>query len=330
MTTTKKQLNLRKTTGSFSPVRPTAFTLLAMMVSAPLRAASFDADVRAMTSQDGVAAADAQDRLSRGGGDAITALVKDFANETPRGKERILYTIAKIREEGRSVIARDADVVELARLGRIEKDVPMRTKVANALYDLGGSAAIKELERFASEDSDEWLRRGATFGVGDLAPNELMFFRKQAQKDSSRWVRLTAYARLAEAGDRSGRDLALTTLKDPKATDNEKNEAVLIVGEVGNPNDTALLNELVTTQSPYVRDHVKRSLKTLELLQHPEGERLDLLFRSLDDPSMVVREWASMRLIHSKDPTTSARLSVYLAAPGHVGYKEAMAALRRR
>lgn len=299
-----------------------AVCIVLVLTAVPLHAAAFDDDVKIVTAGSKADQSAAWKRLLNGGNDAIAALVKGLDVQGREAKQRLVGIIDDIRQQNKSLRIPDTVVIELARRARLEQDFSTRAGMALELANLGGPVALKELERFAGEDPNEEIRRDATLYASEITENETRFFKKQTN-DKSRLVRLVAFAQLAKSGDASGRDLALQTIKNP-ANDGELEDAVWLLGEIGNMADSAVLQRVVKSSADDKAAWLARqALKTIELLQHPPSQRLSFLIQSLDDPSETVRHWAGNKLYFSSDPQKIPLLKKYLSEPGHKGYGEA-------
>jgi len=294
-------------------------------------ASSFDDDAKALVGSDQSERAMAQKRLHEGGADAIGALVRGL--DDPRREARIRYieTIKEIERSKKKVTPKDSDISELARRARLEPNPGMRRYLLSPLRQSRGATALKELERFATEDPDESIRSEATHYSGELSSGETAFFKKIAATDPSPYVRLAAYLELTATGDASGRAEALRVIASSKK-DYERHDAIWILGEIGNPEDVAILTPIAasSTENYEVRNVAHQALKSIELKQYPAIARLSFLIKSLDDPDALVRDWAYLKLWKCPDPLTNVRLRAYLIEPGHKGYKEAADALSLR
>lgn len=303
---------------------------IAIPISAPpLRAASFDDDAKTLsTSQDQNSRGAALERIRKGGPDGVTALVKELDGSDPKTRLELIRILVGIRREKNAMPIHETDATELARQARKEKDRSMRAHLVLTLRDLGGPAAVKELERFAAEDPEEIIRRSATDSVAAMPGKEVDFFRKQT-KDKSRPVQLAGYVALSELGDKSGREFALQTLKDSTAP-GERQDAIWILGEIGNPSDSTLLKQIADSPTEYSTNRfvAVQASKTIELLQVPPINQLAFLMKALDDPSEVIRNWAGNKLSRKSDAGTKVRLKLYMLEPGHKGYKEAANAIQ--
>jgi len=296
----------------------------------PVRAASFDDDVSVISGQDSPRQYDAHTHLMKGGSDAMSALVKGLSGKDRQTRIRIVTEIGEMRRENKSLQSHDFDAAEMARQAKSENDPAMRGLLLQGVCDVGGASAVKELEEVASQDTQAYVRRSATHYVANIAPQEVAFFKKRAT-DPDRIVKLEAYVDLAEAGDSSGRDLAMQVLKS-SATDMERHDAIWILGESGNPSDASLLKNITQSQAENAEAKflATEALKTIELLQVPAANRPSFLLNALDDDSPTVRHWAYLKLYRSPDLLTNTRLRVYLITPGHKGYSEAADALASR
>jgi HEAT repeat protein len=298
-----------------------------ILLASTAGAETFDDDVRQLSGPDATKRQTALERISDGGQDAISALVRGLDGVEPKTRLKLIRTLVNIKREKKSLVSRDEDSVELARQARKEADRSMRANLILALKDLGGKAALRELEKFASEDPEDRIRERATYAVASMPGREIEFFRKQI-KDKDRQVQLNAYEALAELGDKSGHDFALQILKGPSQVE-ERGTAIWTIGEIGDPNDSMVLKQIADSKT---EDYTNKLLaaqatKTIELMQVPSGEQLSFLIKSLDDPSDLIRNWAGNKLWHRSDALTKSRVKLYLLEPGHKGYKEAAKAL---
>ena len=315
-----------------SRLRPLLITLFSIALFSPsTKAAPFDDDVNSLGAPNRPEQSDVRKRLLHGGNDAVTALVKGVDSPNRQTKIEITRTIKQIVSENKSLKIQDAVIKEFARKLRLESDPSMRGDMLGALRDMKGPNSLKELEELASSDADESVRRDATLYAAGISVKEIAFFRKQT-KDKSRLVQLLAYSQLARSGDKSGHDLALQTLKGV-ATNAERHDAIYLLGEIGDSADVPLLQQIRGMHSKTDPDSTwlaVQEIKTIELLQLPVNNRLSLLIKSLDDPSMTVRNWAYNKLVESPDPMTNLMLRKYLIDPRNTGRKEAADALSLR
>ncbi len=309
----------------------TGSLLLAGVLTAqciPAAADSHDQDVQALDKRPEQRAA--TDRLLQASADSIPALLNGLMSSSQQVKTKSLWILRQIRWKTKS-LNDDPIATAIGNTARMEKDPALRRNMALAIGDLHGPAAVKELKRLASEDSDTEVRRIATHRVATVSSEkEFQFLRKQSA-DTSVVVRLAAGIELASLGDPSGRDLALKTVK--ASTDlGERSEAFDLLGAVGNPNDAAILKNAAEskTENFHSRYVAFRAYRHHQLIQLPSGERLDYLIKALDDPSADVRDCMYIELYHSPDPNTNSRLRKYLGEKGHVGYVEAAKALSAR
>lgn len=294
------------------------------------QAATYDDDVKALGGQDYEARKASYEHLQQGGRNAITALVNGIEGSSSERKPKLLDTLRSVKTSNKGLTAKDSDTKALARLAREEKDRSLRYKMIDALRVVGESSAVAELERFASEDPEEKIRAEATHFVATVSGKDIQFFWKQ-YKDPSRLVRHYAAFELARLGEKSVRGFSLQTLKESNVSD-ERRLAISTLGEIGALDDAVLLKQLSKSSAERYGDRVlaAHAAMTVELLQLSESGRLSFLIKSLDDPDMMVRDWAYTRLWNFPDPMTKVRLKAYLAESGHKGYKEASDALSLR
>lgn len=300
------------------------------MFNGHVYANSFDDDVTSLVGENAAEAKLASERLRKSGSLAIPALINGLDGGDRKTKIMLLDALVEIKQENKKFKARDEDVASLAQRARQEKDRTVRFRMINAVREVGATSAIAELERFASEDSEEKIRAEATHYVASVSGKDIQFFRKQF-KDPSKLVRHYAAFELARLGDASGRDLSLRTLRESAVSD-ERRLAIATLGEIGTTDDVGLLKQLSQSamENYGARVMASHAVMTIGLRQLSERDRLSFLIKSLDDSDAMVRDWAYTRLWNLQDPTTSARLKTYLAEPGHKGYKEATDALSLR
>lgn len=295
-----------------------------MICVSPLQASSWDEDIVTLhSSRDAAARAAAKKHLYSGGADAIAAIVNAMGKADHDSRINLMQDLVSIRLENQSLQVRDADSHELAHLARQEKDPDIHRRLVLSLWELRGPAAIEELEKFAADEPEEWVRVIATHHVASMSANESTFLKKQTD-DPSPQVELAAYLELARLGDKSGRAFALNTLTNSKEH-RERNDAIEILGEIGNSKDIPRLKQIVDAQTEDYKAKMLavRALKNIEYLGTPENGRLSFLIKSLDDKDGLIRVWAYGKLWKSTDASTSSRLDQYLNEPGHLGYKEA-------
>lgn len=310
--------------------RIAAQALVFLLLAVSSRAASYDDDVVSLIGSGAKSRKEAMEHLSIGGRPAISAVVNKFEETSRENKLKLLDALRSIKSSTKGLEANSADTKILARIAREEKDRSLRFRIIDAISDVGDDSAVAELERFASEDSEERIRAEATRFVGRRSRKHIAFFKKQA-KDSSPLVRLFAGFELARTGDKSSHDSAVQILKNSKDND-ERWMAILILGESGTAADGALLRQLSEGSKDIrsTRILASKAAMTIDLLQLPERERLSFLVKSLDSTDALVRDWAYSRLWNLPDPATTSALKKYLAEPGHRGYKEAADALSQR
>ena len=282
-----------------------------------------DQDVQSLGSSDNSEQHAAAEKLMKGSKDSIPVLLNGLGSSSQQVKTKALWILRQIRMQVKS-LNDDSIATELGKKGRTENDPKLRRDMMLALGELRGAKASGELKRFASEDSDDEVRRIATRRVAQVSPSkETQFFKKQAS-DVNVQVRLAAFIELAQMGDMSGRDLALKTVSGSVQID-ERAAAFELLGYAGNPDDAALLKSASesATENYHSRYFALRAYRHNLLLQLSSKDRLNFLIKSLDDPSEGVRDCAFLDLYHSPDPNTNARLKKYLGEKGHIGYSEA-------
>lgn len=293
-------------------------------------AAPFDDDARLLVGADQKQSHAARERLARGGTDAVSAMVRAMGGQDHRGKSRLIGTITSMLEEHRGMKVKDEDVTEIARQIRAEPDPAWRGGWLEILRSVTGSAATRELEAFATGDVDVDVRRDAVLFIRERAPAETMFF-KMKTKDTAPLVKLVAYLALAESGDQSGRDFALQVLEGSNVS-YERDAAIDVLGSVGNPKDTPLLEKIASSKSEnyQTRLFATRAVWTINYLQVPTTARLEYLIQSLDDTDYEHRDFASYELGRISNGQARLLLIKYMMEPGHKGYDEASKAIYAR
>jgi HEAT repeat protein len=295
-----------------------------------VQASSPDEDVQSLGSPDQSKQKAASDRLMRASKDSIPALLNGLESSSRRVRAQSLWVLRQIRWKLKS-FNDDPVATELGKKGRVEKDDGLRRDMVLALRDLRGTATVRELKRFASEDPDIEIRKMATHLVANISQDNESEFLKERTSDGSTTVRLAAYTELAKTGDSSGRNLALRTIASSNDI-GERSEAFDLLGAAGDPADASVLKNASESKAEnfHSRYTAYRALWHHQLMEIPSGQRLDYLIKALDDPSEGVRDCAYIELYHSPDPNTAPRLKTYLSEKGHAGYKEAANALSAR
>lgn len=267
--------------------------------------------------------------LELAGPSAIPALLKSLDSANDEIKARAMFILRNIVWKSKSLL-NDSIASEIGRKCRSEKSRGVRMELISTLRTLPGVASTRELKWIAANDPDEWARRSATHYVSDVShDNEAAFYKAQT-KDNGLAVRLAAYTELAELGDYSGRDLALSVIKG-QYDDSYRSEALDLLGRIANPEDIPLLKGIADSPSEtFSRSPARWAYMRAQLRQMPIQNRLPSLLKSLDSSSRDIRYWAYTELSGSSDPKTNAALRKYVSEPGHVGYKEAYDALSVR
>ncbi len=236
---------------------------------------------------------------------------------------RMIIAIRAIKRRNNAVQLNDADAEAFGSEMRAEKRTEVRAVLLQTLRDIGGTAALRVLERAAHDDPSEGNRRDATLFVGSIAGTEVAFFKKQT-KDPSRWVKLSAYEQLAANGDASGHGLALAALNSAVGSA-ERQEAIWVLGEIGNAGDAGVLEAISKSSKEALstRFLAEEAAHTIALKQIPADQQVAYLVKTLDDDSPTVRHWAANRLLRSPDSSMREKLTRYVGEPGHKGYSEA-------
>ncbi len=291
-----------------------------------------DQDIKNLGSATPAERKNAEQHIRKSGPGAVQPLLGglDDANQTVR--ERAAWLLRQIKYEFKS-LPNDMVAKEIGRRVHSEKDHKVRMEMVNALRDYAGPVAVRELKQVAIDDPDWDIRlyaiHHAASALGDPSGEDAFF--KKKTSDSNKAVQLAAYFELAGYGDKSGRDLALQTLKT--STDwYERREAVGVLGAVDNPDDLSVLQSIIDQKSTDadLRSRVVYEYKNIQLAQIPANLRLNYVINALDDTSWFVRHWAYLRLWKFKDPDTNSRIQKYLNEKGHRGYEEAANALDLR
>jgi HEAT repeat protein len=303
---------------------------MAVVSTSAAKPPSYAKDVDALFGHDGKAARRAATSLSAGGPEAVSELVRQLPHRSHSEQTAILQMLSGISRRGKSALAKESDITQLGELESREADRSLRYHYVEAIGHCGGGAAVEELKRVASTDSEERIRYSATHLVGTLTNDDVAFFKKQLT-DKSAPVRLAAAFEMARRGDASGREIALKALT-PGKDSFQTYPAIATLGEIGNPRDIPALEEVVADHSASygTKRMASNAIRTIKLLQIPPESRLDALMKDLDDDNEAVRSWAYSRLWNLPDPTTSSRLKTYMSESGHKGYKEASNALSAR
>jgi HEAT repeat protein len=291
-----------------------------------------DQDVKKLGSSTPAERKSAEQRIQKAGAGAIQPLLNGLDDSNPTVRHRAVWLLGQIKYQFKS-LPNDMVAREIGRRAHSEKDHKTRFEMVNTLRDYAGPVAVRELKRCALEDPDSDIRVYSIHYAASAAldPSTESAFFKTKTTDNSRAVQLAAYSELAGFGDKSGRDLALQTLKQSSIW-LERREAVGVIGATGNPADLPILQGIIDSKSTGadMRLRTLHEYKNIQLSQIPQNAKLDYLINALDDSSWSVRDWAYVRLWKIKDSDTNSRIKKYLTEKGHRGYEEAANALNLR
>lgn len=174
-----------------------------------------------------------------------------------------------------------------------KKDSDARVSAIILLGRIKASEASPDLEAILEEDNDKFCREASAISLGNLGDRKAIPKLKQAMKDKSGNVRMRAVWAMAKLGDKSGKQLALETIKEGKDA-THKLLASEALGEIGDKDAIPELKENLKSPDVRTRWFSKVAIKKIEMARMTVAEKIKELEKTLNGDDM--NNWAAIEL----------------------------------
>ena len=176
-----------------------------------------------------------------------------------------------------------------------------------AILTIGKSTTTVErsrtiLEEILEKDENKFCREASAMALGILCDKKAIPKLKQSLKDDFGNVKMRAVWALAKMGDKSGKELALETIKGEDVT--AQLLAVEAIEAIGDKDMIDELKKNLDSKNVWTKIHSKLAIKRLEIQGLSEAEKLNFLEKTLKDNQLEVNRWAAIEL--GKRGTTEA------------------------
>lgn len=225
------------------------------------------------------------------------ALVETTDNDIKEVIER--FQDPKMRQEAIKEIEKIGKPagVHLSQIAK-DRDKDQNSRVTSILLlgRIKAEEARIDLEEILEKDMDKFCREAAAIALGELQDKGAIPKLKKAMEDESGNVRMRAVWAMAKLQDKSGKQLALETLKGKDVT-----AQLLAIEALEAIGDKDIIDELKANVddpnlSVWTKIYSKLAIKKLQMLGLSDIDRFDFLRETLKDEQSEINYWAVKEL----------------------------------